>query len=54
MDGGWLLGAIADQADGKCKTAHLDRYEVGGAVTLRLLNPPEPGTAFMVESFGFK
>src|SRR5476649_943636 len=38
-----LLGPIADLADLKVNTTNL-----------RLLNQPEPGTAFLVESFGFK
>jgi len=49
-----LLGPIADLADLKIDTAHLNLYQFRDTLKLRLLNKPEPGTAFLVESFGFK
>jgi UPF0042 nucleotide-binding protein len=49
-----LLGPIADLADLKIDTTHLNLYQLRDTIKLRLLNKPEPGTAFLVESFGFK
>ncbi len=49
-----LLGPIADLADLKIDTTHLNLYQLRDSLKLRLLNKPEPGTAFLVESFGFK
>lgn len=49
-----LLGAISDQADLKIDTTHLNLYQLRDTLKLRLLNQPEPGTAFLIESFGFK
>jgi len=49
-----LLTAIADHADLKVDTTHLNLYQLRDALKLRLLNKPEPGTAFLIESFGFK
>ncbi|MCY1273022.1 RNase adapter protein RapZ [compost metagenome] len=49
-----LLAPIADLADLKIDTTHLNLYQLRDAIKLRLLNQPEPGTAFLVESFGFK
>ena len=49
-----LLGPIADLADLKLNTSHLNLYQLRDSIKLRLLNKPEPGTAFLVESFGFK
>ncbi|MFK3941601.1 RNase adapter RapZ [Pseudomonas monteilii] len=49
-----LLGPIADLADLKIDTTHLNLYQLRDSITLRLLDKPEPGTAFLVESFGFK
>ena len=49
-----LLGPITDLADLKINTTHLNLYQLRDALKLRLLNRPEPGTAFLVESFGFK
>ncbi|AYC34244.1 RNase adapter RapZ [Pseudomonas cavernae] len=49
-----LLGPIADLADLKIDTTHLNLYQLRDTLKLRLLNKPEPGTAFLVESFGFK
>ena len=49
-----LLGPIADLADLKINTTHLNLYQLRDTIKLRLLNKPEPGTAFLVESFGFK
>ena len=49
-----LLGPIADLADLKLDTTSLNLYQLRDTIKLRLLNKPEPGTAFLVESFGFK
>ncbi|PKF22802.1 RNase adapter RapZ, partial [Pseudomonas hunanensis] len=49
-----LLGPIADLADLKIDTTNLNLYQLRDSIKLRLLNQPEPGTAFLVESFGFK
>ncbi|AIR88019.1 RNase adapter RapZ [Pseudomonas cremoricolorata] len=49
-----LLGPIADLADLKIDTSRLNLYQLRDSLKLRLLNQPEPGTAFLVESFGFK
>lgn len=49
-----LLGAISDHADLKIDTTHLNLYQLRDTLKLRLLNQPEPGTAFLIESFGFK
>ena len=49
-----LLGPIADLADLKIDTTHLNLYQLRDTIKLRLLNKPEPGTAFLIESFGFK
>ncbi|GAB7533543.1 RNase adapter RapZ [Pseudomonas sp. 3A(2025)] len=49
-----LLGPITDLADLKINTTHLNLYQLRDTIKLRLLNKPEPGTAFLVESFGFK
>ncbi|KIV66004.1 MULTISPECIES: RNase adapter RapZ [Pseudomonadaceae] len=49
-----LLASIADLADLKIDTTHLNLYQLRDTIKLRLLNKPEPGTAFLVESFGFK
>jgi UPF0042 nucleotide-binding protein len=49
-----LLGPIADLADLKINTTNLNLYQLRDTIKLRLLNQPEPGTAFLVESFGFK
>ncbi|MET1079206.1 MAG: RNase adapter RapZ [Pseudomonas sp.] len=49
-----LLGPIIDLADLKIDTTHLNLYQLRDSLKLRLLNKPEPGTAFLVESFGFK
>lgn len=49
-----LLGPIIDLADLKIDTTHLNLYQLRDTLRLRLLNRPEPGTAFLVESFGFK
>src|SRR5690606_27851081 len=35
-------------------TTNLNLYQLRDTLKLRLLNRPEPGTAFLVESFGFK
>ncbi|MDF3934865.1 RNase adapter RapZ [Pseudomonas citronellolis] len=49
-----LLSPIADLADLKLNTTNLNLYQLRDVIKLRLLNRPEPGTAFLVESFGFK
>lgn len=49
-----LLGPIIDLADLKIDTTHLNLYQLGDMLKVRLLNRPEPTTAFLVESFGFK
>ena len=49
-----LLAPIIDLADLKIDTTHLNLYQLRDSIKLRLLNKPEPGTAFLVESFGFK
>lgn len=53
-DEGLLLSPITDLADLKVDTTHLNLYQLRDTLKLRLLNKPEPGTAFLVESFGFK
>ena len=49
-----LLGPIADLADLKIDTTNLNLYQLRDTLKLRLLNKPDAGTAFLVESFGFK
>ena len=49
-----LLASIADNADLKIDTTDLNLYQLRDILKLRLLNKPEPGTAFLIESFGFK
>ena len=49
-----LLAPIIDHADLKIDTTHLNLYQLRDTLKLRLLNQPEPGTAFLFESFGFK
>ena len=49
-----LLEPISDLADLKIDTTHLNLYQLRDSLKLRLLNQPEPGTAFLLESFGFK
>ena len=49
-----LLGPIADLADLKIDTANLNLYQLSDTIKLRLLDRPQPGTAFLIESFGFK
>lgn len=49
-----LLGPITDLADLKIDTTRLNLYQLRDSLKLRLLNQPEPGTAFLIESFGFK
>jgi len=49
-----LLGPIAALADLKIDPTNLNLYQLRDSIKLRLLNQPEPGTAFLVESFGFK
>ncbi|KRW57474.1 RNase adapter RapZ [Pseudomonas sp. TTU2014-080ASC] len=49
-----LLSPIIDLADLTIDTTHLNLYQLRDTLKLRLLNKPEPGTAFLFESFGFK
>lgn len=49
-----LLASISDNADLRIDTTELNLYQLRDILKLRLLNKPEPGTAFLVESFGFK
>ncbi|CAD5375617.1 Nucleotide-binding protein PLES_48441 [Pseudomonas sp. OF001] len=49
-----LLAPIADLADLKIDTANLNLYQLSDTLKLRLLDKPQPGTAFLIESFGFK
>lgn len=49
-----LLTPIIDRADLKIDTTHLNLYQLRDTLKLRLLNQPEPGTAYLIESFGFK
>ena len=49
-----LLSPIIDRADLKIDTTHLNLYQLRDTLKLRLLDQPEPGTAYLIESFGFK
>ena len=49
-----LLEPSSDLADLKIDTTNLNLYQLRDSLKLRLLNKPEPGTAFLIESFGFK
>jgi UPF0042 nucleotide-binding protein len=49
-----LLGPIIELADLKIDTTQLNLYQLRDLIKVRLLNRPEPGTAFLIESFGFK
>lgn len=49
-----LLASISDHADLRIDTTELNLYQLHDILKLRLLNKPEPGTAFLIESFGFK
>ncbi|CAE6942034.1 MULTISPECIES: RNase adapter RapZ [Pseudomonas] len=49
-----LLEPIIDLADLRIDTTHLNLYQLRDTLTLRLLKQPAPGTAYLVESFGFK
>ena len=49
-----LLAEIADLADLKIDTTHLNLYQLRDTLQLRLLGAPSTGTAFLIESFGFK
>jgi UPF0042 nucleotide-binding protein len=49
-----VLAPIVDLADLKIDTTHLNLYQLRDSLKLRLLGQPEPGTAFLIESFGFK
>ncbi|MFC3607850.1 RNase adapter RapZ [Stutzerimonas tarimensis] len=49
-----LLAPIIDLADLKIDTSRLNLYQLRDILKLRLVDQPEAGTAFLVESFGFK
>src|SRR5690606_10298965 len=49
-----LFGPISDLAALKTDTTNLTLCQSRETLKLRLLNKPEPGTAFLVESFAFK
>lgn len=49
-----LLSPIIDLADLIIDTSRLNLYQLRDTIKLRLLDKPEPGTAFLIESFGFK
>lgn len=49
-----LLSPIIDLADLTIDTSSLNLYQLRDVIKLRLLDKPEPGTAFLIESFGFK
>ncbi len=49
-----LLSPIIDRADLKIDTTHLNLYQLRDILKLRLLNQSEPGTAYLIQSFGFK
>ncbi|GGK07995.1 RNase adapter RapZ [Pseudomonas matsuisoli] len=49
-----LLAPIIELADLKVDTTQLNLYQLRDLIKVRLLNTPEPGTAFLIESFGFK
>jgi len=49
-----LLSPIIDLADLTINTSRLNLYQLRDIIKLRLLDKPEPGTAFLIESFGFK
>ena len=49
-----LLSPIIELADLKIDTTHLNVYQLRDTLKLRLLDQPLPGTAFLIESFGFK
>jgi UPF0042 nucleotide-binding protein len=49
-----LLSPIIDLADLTIDTTNLNLYQLRDTLKLRLLDQPEPGTAFLFESFGFK
>lgn len=49
-----LLAPITDRADLKIDTTRLNLYQLRDTLKLRLLGQTQTGTAFLVESFGFK
>ena len=49
-----LLAPIIDLADLKIDTTRLNLYQLRDTLKLRLLGQAQSGTAFLVESFGFK
>ena len=49
-----LLAPIIELADLRIDTTRLNLYQLRDTLKLRLLSPDQPGTAFLVESFGFK
>lgn len=49
-----LLAPIANLASLQIDTTQLNLYQLRDVMQLRLLDQPEPSTAFLIESFGFK
>lgn len=49
-----LLQSIIDLSDLSIDTTRLNLYQLRDILKLRLLDKPEAGTAFLIESFGFK
>ncbi|MFT0212703.1 RNase adapter RapZ [Pseudomonas sp. F1_0610] len=49
-----VLEPIASLADVSIDTSELNLYQLRDTIKLQLLERPEPTTAFLVESFGFK
>ena len=49
-----LLAPITDRADLRIDTTRLNLYQLRDTLKLRLLGQTQAGTAFLVESFGFK
>lgn len=54
QDEALLLKPLADLADLRIDTSKLNLHQLRDMLRLRLLNRTEPGTAFLIESFGFK
>ena len=49
-----LLKPVSDLADLRIDTSKLNLHQLRDMLRLRLLKRTEPGTAFLIESFGFK
>lgn len=54
QDEALLLKPLADLADLRIDTSKLNLHQLRDMLRLQLLNRTEPGTAFLIESFGFK